>query len=253
MLIQAQNLVKEFTVQRGLFGARGVVRAVDGVSFSVLKGQCLGIAGESGSGKTTVARILLRLIEPDAGSCSYDTTGIRQFRKDVQMIFQNPYLSLNPRMRVEEMLIEPLLVHRIVPRRATRARCESLLEQVGLGPECLGRYPHEFSGGQRQRIAIARALSTEPRCLVLDEPVSSLDLTVQLQMLELLKKLKEKFSLTYIFISHNLAVLRHICDDLLVMRCGKLVEQGPARELLRNPRHAYTQALLAAAGKGRPS
>lgn len=248
MLFQAHHLVKEFSVQHGMFRKRSRVRALDGISFAVRPGASLGIAGESGSGKTTVARILLRLIAPDSGTCTYDTREITNFRKDVQMIFQNPYLSLNPRMRVEEMLAEPLLVHGIVGRSRVHERCVSLVEQVGLDRDCLRRYPDEFSGGQRQRIAIARALTTEPRCIVLDEPVSSLDLTVQQQMLALFRALQKKFGLTFVFISHNLAILRHICDDLLVMRAGRIVEQGALPQLLAHPQQPYTKELLAAAG-----
>lgn len=250
MLLEVSQLTKDFTVERGVFGKPHRVRALDRVSFSVREGECFGIAGESGSGKTTLARILLRLIRPTSGTVSYDPSVITHFRKDTQIIFQNPYTSLNPRLRVGQALSEPLLVHSLCPRSEVRGRVVELVERVGLDQGCLDRYPDEFSGGQRQRVCIARALSTKPRCLVLDEPVSSLDLTVQAEMLDLFRELKAEYQLTCIFISHNLAVLRRMCDTVMVMRAGRIVEQGRVSDIFERPREAYTRELLASAGKG---
>lgn len=240
MILEVKDVVKEFR--------RGAVRALAGVSFSVPQESCLGIVGESGSGKTTLAKILLKLIPATSGELRYDERLITEFRKDVQIVFQNPYTSLDPKMRVLETLAEPLSIHRIVGRRQLRERAAALLEQVGMEPDALKRYPREFSGGQRQRICIARALASEPKLLVCDEPISSLDLTIQAQMLELLMRLKEKFSLTYLFISHNLAVVRHLADRVIVMERGRIVEQGERDQVFLRPRHAYTRMLLAAAG-----
>lgn len=248
MLLEVRNLTREFSHARGVFAKTQVVRALDGVSFSLRRGECLGIAGESGSGKTTLARVLLKLIPPTHGTIFYDPGLITNFRKDTQVVFQNPYASLNPRMRILETLGEPLRVHKLASRVGLRARVEELLERVGLDSTCLNRYPDEFSGGQRQRVCIARALSTQPKCLILDEPVSSLDLTVQAQMLDLFKDLKDRFDLTYLFISHNLAILRQICDRVIIMRAGRIVEEGPVTEVFSRPRDAYTRELLEAAG-----
>ena len=248
MILEVRNLKKYFAVERGFFkSSRGIVKALDDVSFDIEQFKTLGVVGESGSGKSTLAKLILDLIPCTAGTIEFNRELISNFRKDVQIIFQNPYNSLNPKMRIIDIISEPLLIHNIVPRAQTRARAMELIEMVGLDKTTLQRLPIEFSGGQRQRICIARALASEPKFLVLDEPISSLDLTIQAQMLDLFLQLKDKFKLTYIFISHNLAVIKHIADNVAVMQQGKVVELNSAKAIFNNPINPYTQILLEAA------
>ncbi len=254
-VLEVVDLAKHFEVQTGLFGrGAGSVKAVDGVSFSVRAGQTFAIVGESGCGKSTVARLALRLIEPTAGRIRLDGqeltsltgTALRELRGRLQIIFQDPYGSLNPRMTVGAMLAEPLMLHDIVPAAQQHAKVLELLSVVGLRAEAAQRYPHEFSGGQRQRLAIARALASEPRVIFCDEPVSALDVSIQAQILNLLADLQKRFGLAFVFISHDLAVVRHIASDVAVMYLGRFVETGPAPSVFAQPRHPYTRALLAA-------
>ena len=254
-ILQVEHLVKHFPVRRGVFSrTAGAVRAVDGVSFAIPRGQTLSLVGESGSGKTTAGRSLLRLVEPTSGRVLFkgaDVTAmrgaeLRAARKDMQIIFQDPFGSLNPRMTVANMLAEILKFHRIVPASERAARVEEILGLVGLPPEAAHRYPHEFSGGQRQRIGIARALAVEPELIVADEPVSALDVSVQAQILNLLRGLQERLGLTYLFIAHDLSVVRHISDLVAVMYLGRIVELGPVPGIFDRPVHPYTKALLAA-------
>ncbi len=255
-LLQVRGVVKHYPVRRGLFGgSRDVVQAMDGVDLDVPAGQTLGLVGESGSGKTTLARCILRLVEPTRGSVRFDGVEIltlpsrqmRALRQDLQVVFQDPYSSLNPRMRVGEIVGEPLLVHRLAKNRSEREqRVAELLETVGLDPSVMRRYPHEFSGGQRQRIGIARALSVKPRLIVADEPVSALDVSVQAQVVNLFLELQERFGLSYLFISHDLRVIRHVSRRVAVMYLGRIVEEAEADELFQDPRHPYTRALLSA-------
>jgi ABC-type glutathione transport system ATPase component len=225
----------------------GVFRALDNVSFCVEEFSTLGIVGESGSGKTTLAKIIMDLISKTSGEIIFDKSKITNFRKDVQIIFQNPYNSLDPKMRIINTLTEPLLIHDVVPQKKFRERAVELLNMVGLDKSLLQRYPIEFSGGQRQRICIARALATEPKFVVLDEPISSLDLTIQAEMLDLFLQLKQKLKLTYIFISHNLAVIKQMADSVIVMQAGRIVEQGSKAEIFGSPKESYTKVLLEAA------
>lgn len=248
MILEAKNICKYFTVERGpLKQESGLVKALEDVSFCLDEFEVLGIAGESGSGKTTLAKIILKLIPATAGEVMFNPQWIKKFRKDVQIVFQNPYASLDPKMRIIEMISEPLVVHRIVSRQSLRRRAQELLQLVGLDSQALDRYPMEFSGGQRQRICIARALASEPKFIILDEPISSLDLTVQAKMLDLFLALKRRLGLTYIFISHNLAVIRHLADKIIVMQNGRIVEEGSVSEIFRHPRQEYTRLLIEAA------
>jgi peptide/nickel transport system ATP-binding protein/oligopeptide transport system ATP-binding protein len=255
-LLEVQGLVKHFPVKGGAFGGVSAhVRAVDGLDFEVKEGETLALVGESGCGKSTVGRLVLRLIEPSAGKVRFEGDDLlalapeqmRARRRRLQVIFQDPYASLNPRMTVGAMLGEPLFLHGLAKDQAARRkRVSELLELVGLRPEHARRYPHEFSGGQRQRLAIARALAVEPKLIVADEPVSALDVSIQAQVINLMKSLQQRFGLAYIFISHDLAVVKHIADRIAVMYLGKIVETATTDELFRNPRHPYTRALLSA-------
>jgi len=248
MLVELKDIRKYFPIERGAFKQElGLVKALDGVSFNLQEFKSLGVVGESGSGKTTLAKIILKLIPATSGEVAFDEKRITNFRKDVQIIFQNPYNSLNPKMRIIDIVSEPLLIHHIVAAKRRATRAVELLKMAGLDGSSLDRYPKEFSGGQRQRICIARALASEPKLLILDEPISSLDLTIQAKLLDLFAQLKERFKLTYIFISHNLAVIKHIADTVIVMREGKIVEQAQASDLFANPLAPYTRLLLESA------
>jgi oligopeptide/dipeptide ABC transporter ATP-binding protein len=259
-LLEVRDLKKHFPIVRGFFNkVVGQVRAVDGVSFALYEGECLGLVGESGSGKTTVGRTLLRAYNPTAGEIRFHLDGeeidiarapearLKELRRHMQMIFQDPYASLNPRMTVFDTIGEPLLVHGVQDRIDRETRVRELMQQVGLNPQHLRRYPHAFSGGQRQRIGIARALALHPRLIVADEPVSALDVSVQAQVLNLLQTLRRDLGLTYLFIAHDLSVVRHIADRVAVMYVGKIVEMAPVDRLFAKPLHPYSEALLAAA------
>jgi oligopeptide/dipeptide ABC transporter ATP-binding protein len=259
-LLALDGVVKHFPVRDALGRRRGSVRAVDGVSLAVPEGSVLAIVGESGCGKSTLGRLALRLIEPDAGAVRFAGEDLRALtphalrakRREMQIIFQDPFGSLDPRMTVEDTVAEPLRLHGIVPRSGERARVAALLARVGLRPEHARRWPHEFSGGQRQRIAIARALASGPRLIIGDEPVSALDVSVQAQVINLLQDLIRDLGLTFVLISHDLAVVRHVADRVAVMYLGRIVEEGPSKAVFTTPRHPYTRALLAAVpGQGR--
>lgn len=248
MILEVKDIHKHYAVTRGIFKREtGNIHALHSINFQVEEFKTLGIIGESGCGKTTLAKIILKLIPPTLGEVKFDAQRINNFRKDVQIIFQNPYNSLNPKMRVYDLVSEPVIIHKLMARGLIKKRVADLLEMVGLDASVLKRRPIEFSGGQRQRICIARALACEPKFIVLDEPISSLDLTIQAQMLDLFLRIKEEFKLTYIFISHNLAVIRHIADSVIVMRNGRIVEHGDCGKIFQAPENEYTRLLLAAA------
>jgi oligopeptide/dipeptide ABC transporter ATP-binding protein len=256
LILEVENLVKHFEVGGGfLGGARAVVKAVDGVSFAIRRGETLGLVGESGCGKTTTGRCILQLEQPTSGQIRFegkeltrlDAAGLRAVRRRMQVIFQDPYSSLNPRMTVGQILAEPLAVHGIVPaRRARETRVKDLLSHAGLLPAMAQRYPHELSGGQRQRVGIARALAMEPSLIICDEPVSALDVSIQAQIINLLEELQAEFGLTYLFVAHDLSVVRHISDRVAVMYLGKIVEITDRKSLYEDPQHPYTKALLSA-------
>jgi peptide/nickel transport system ATP-binding protein/oligopeptide transport system ATP-binding protein len=255
-LLVVEDLEKHFPITRGIVFQHeiGRVRAVDGISYSVSKGETLGVVGESGCGKSTMARCVMRLLEPTAGKITFDGRDITKLsrrdlmavRRDMMMVFQDPYASLNPRKRVGAIIGEALEVHKVGSASDIKTRVQELLEVVGLNPEHYNRFPHEFSGGQRQRIGVARALAIRPKLIVCDEPVSALDVSVQAQILNLLKRLQREFDLTYVFIAHDLDVVRHISDRVAVMYLGKIVEVGSGADLYNQPRHPYTGALLSA-------
>ena len=266
ILLDVSGLQKFFPIRQGLFRRTvGYVRAVDDVSFTVTKGETLALVGESGCGKTTTARAILRAVEPTGGTVKFlsqsgeviDVTNVprkalQPLRKEMQLIFQDPWSSLNPRMTLLDLVGEPLLVHGVSSASERQARVEALLKRVGLRPEYMGRYPHAFSGGQRQRIGIARALALRPSLVVADEPVSALDVSVQAQILNLLLELQEEFGLTYLFVSHDLAVVKHLSDRVAVMYAGKIVEMGVAAKVFAAPQHPYTEALLSAVPEPNP-
>jgi peptide/nickel transport system ATP-binding protein/oligopeptide transport system ATP-binding protein len=261
-LLRVRGLTKHFPIDRGVMLRRnvGAVRAVEGVEFEVIRGETFGIVGESGSGKSTTARLIARLLEPTAGEVWFagrDITalhgaGLKPIRRELQMVFQDPYSSLNPRKTIGSIVAEPLVIHRVEPNRAARRRAaQELMETVGLNPEHCNRYPHEFSGGQRQRVGIARALALGPKLLVADEPVSALDVSIQAQVLNLLRDLQGRLGLTMVFISHDLSVIRHMCDRIAVMHGGRIVELARNEELYSAPREPYTRELLAAVPNAR--
>jgi len=255
-LLEVRGLVKHFAEGSGLLGRRRgePVRAVDGVNLTIAPGETLGLVGESGSGKSTLCRAILQLQRPDAGSVRFEgqeLTGLRQrqlrpLRRQVQMVFQDPDASLNPRKRVGEIVGSPLKLHGIASGAELRRQVEELLERVGLSREHLGRYPHEFSGGQRQRIGIARALATRPKLIFADEPVSKLDVSIRAQIVNLMQDLQREMGLAYLFVAHDIGVVRHVSDRIAVMHHGKIVEQGPADQVCERPREPYTRELLAA-------
>jgi peptide/nickel transport system ATP-binding protein len=254
-IVELEHVSKQFPVRQGVFARGGArVHAVEDVSLTVRKGETLGIVGESGCGKSTTARLMLRLLDPTSGTISFEGKDIsrlsnrqlRPLRREMQMIFQDPYASLNPRKTVEQIVGQPFAVHKVTSAREAKLRVHELLEVVGLGREHASRYPHEFSGGQRQRIGIARALALNPRLIVCDEPVSALDVSVQAQILNLLRSLQEEFNLTYVFISHDLSVMRQICSRIAVMYLGRVVELAESERIFEQPRHPYTAVLISA-------
>jgi oligopeptide/dipeptide ABC transporter ATP-binding protein len=262
VLLETRDLRAWFDVRRGLFGGTGTVKAVDGVSLTVRAGETLGLVGESGCGKSTLGRAALRLIDPTHGSVHFEgrditrlsQTALRPLRRRMQMIFQDPYASLNPRMRVRDIVGEALDIHGLAGSRADRdARVDALLTRVGLRPDQAPRYPHEFSGGQRQRVGIARALAVSPRFVVADEPISALDVSIQAQIVNLLKDLQEELGLAYLFVSHDLHIVRYLSHRVAVMYLGRVVELGPAAAMYASPRHPYTRALLSAVPSPDPS
>jgi peptide/nickel transport system ATP-binding protein len=256
LLMQVRDLVKHFPIRKGLLQRTvGAVRAVDGVSFDVMRGETLGLVGESGCGKSTTARLLLRLVPPTSGSIQIDGeeistasgTRLKALRRDMQMIFQDPYSSLNPRKTVGTVIAEPFVIHGLLKGEGERKRTvQDLMDRVGLNPEHYNRYPHEFSGGQRQRIGVARALALKPKVIVADEPVSALDVSIQAQILNLLRELQREMGITLIFIAHDLSVVRHMCDRIAVMYLGRIVELATNEQLYAHPRMPYTGALMSA-------
>ncbi|MDQ2584670.1 ABC transporter ATP-binding protein [Saccharothrix yanglingensis] len=263
-LLEVRDLVKHFPVTRGVLFRRtvGRVRAVDGVSFSLRAGETLGVVGESGCGKSTLAQVLMRLEPPTSGTALFEGApvfplrgpALKAWRRDMQIVLQDPYTSLNPRMTVGDIVGEPFDIHpEVAPRGSRAGRVRELLDVVGLNPEHLNRYPHQFSGGQRQRIGIARALALRPKVIVCDEPVSALDVSIQAQVMNLLASLQAEFGLSYVFIAHDLSVVRHLSDRVAVMYLGKIVEIGTEREIYEHPTHPYTQALLSAVPVPDPS
>jgi ABC-type oligopeptide transport system ATPase subunit len=253
-LLDVRHLVKEFTRKKGLVGKATTLRAVDDVSFTIERGETFGLVGESGSGKTTTGRCILRLIEPTSGEVIFDGRDVlalsraemRAARRQMQIVFQDPYSSLNPRLRVEDIVEEPLVIHKLGSKPERRQRVRDLFELVGLNPDHLRRFPHEFSGGQRQRIGLARALALNPSLVIADEPVSALDVSVQAQVVNLLMDLQQQLSLTYLFIAHDLRLVEHICGRVAVMYLGRIVELGETAKLFASPQHPYTRALLSA-------
>jgi oligopeptide transport system ATP-binding protein len=253
-LVEVRHLVKQFTRRDGILSKPSVVRAVDDVSFTVDEGETFGLVGESGSGKTTTGRCMLRLIEPTSGEVlfrgqnvlSFSREQLRRARRDMQIVFQDPYSSLNPRMRVRRIVEEPLIIHGIGSRSERADRVLELIRLVGLNPDHLDRYPHEFSGGQRQRIGVARALALNPSFIIADEPVSALDVSIQAQVVNLLMELQDKLKLAYLFIAHDLRLVEQICRRTAVMYLGRIVEMAETPRLFQDPRHAYTKALLSA-------
>lgn len=261
LMVHVEGLTKYFlSRKKNFFEKPGVVRALDGINFSIKKGHTLGMVGESGSGKTTAARAMLRLIEPDAGNVvidginikSLDRKELRAFRKNIQIVFQDPFSALNPRMTVGRIISEPLRIHTNMKKEETKDRLEELMTLVGLGPEHVERYPHEFSGGQRQRIGIARAIALNPKLIILDEPVSALDVSIQGQILNLLKELQERLSLTFLFVAHDLAVVEHMSNHIAVMYLGRIVENRSTSALYAEPLHPYTKSLIASIPEIKP-
>jgi oligopeptide/dipeptide ABC transporter ATP-binding protein len=260
-LLEVRNLKKHFAIKKGFFNKQvGAVRALDGVDLDVFSGETLGLVGESGCGKSTLGRVMLRLLPATEGTVTFagtdvlkaDAKQLKEIRRQMQIVFQNPYASLDPRMTVGQIIAEPLEVHKVASGKTLRGRVLDLLQLVGLAPEMADRYPHEFSGGQRQRIGIARALALRPRLIVADEPVSALDVSVQAQILNLLIDLRREFNLTFVFIAHNLDVVRYISDRIAVMYLGKIVELGACQDVYATPLHPYTQALISAAPVPKP-
>ena len=253
-ILEVKDLHVHFPVKRGILVKKTVaeVKAVDGVSFELFDGETLGLVGEAGCGKTTTGRAILKLIEPTSGQIIYQGEDISQYtpqqmlplRHEMQMVFQDPYASLNPRMSVLDIVTDPLIEHKVIPRDQKHAKAVELLEMVGLDPRYLNRFPHEFSGGQRQRIGIARSLALSPKVLICDEPIAALDVSVQAQVINLFQDLQEKLGLSYLFIAHDLSVVRHISDRIVVMYLGKIVESATKRDLFKNPLHPYTKVLL---------
>jgi ABC-type oligopeptide transport system ATPase subunit len=253
-LVEVSHLVKHFVRDRGLLRSGTLVKAVDDVSFAIEAGETFGLVGESGSGKTTTGRCVLRLVDPTSGAVrfrgedvlSFSRSRMREARRHMQIVFQDPYSSLNPRMRARQIVEEPLIIHKLGDRTARRERVRQLFDLVGLDAAHLDRFPHEFSGGQRQRIGLARALALHPSFVVLDEPVSALDVSVQAQVINLLMDLQQRLTLTYLFIAHDLRLVEHICSRVAVMYLGKIVEMAPTTALFASPQHPYTRALLSA-------
>ena len=260
-IMRIKNLVKEFPIKIGAFGEKSaIVHAIDGVSFDIYKGETLGLVGESGCGKSTTGFTLLQLYRPTSGTVEYEGVDLsklkekelRGVRKNVQIVFQDPYSTLNPRMTIGEALAEPMRVHKICPDKEIQSKVAHLITDVGLNPNVANRYPHEFSGGQRQRICIARALASDPEFIVCDEPISALDVSIQAQIINLLMDIQDKYNLTYLFIAHDLAVVRHISDRVAVMYLGKIMEIADKKEIFENPLHPYTTALLSAVPEADP-